>query len=88
MGSGILAASPALIPPRRMDRPLKCLVSTSSSFRLVITALVTCQRAIRRALVGDFQADFLDECLQATRDRSAEAWVWTLANLILLPIVN
>ena len=75
------------MPPLRMDSPLKCLVSTSSIFRLLITALVT-RQALLGALPRDLQSQVVGEVAQAACDGPAEAWVQARPDLILLPFVD
>jgi hypothetical protein len=48
-----------------MEIPLKCLVSTSSSLRLLITSLAT-RRAILGALVRHLLTEVLDVGFEAT----------------------
>ena len=75
------------LPPLRIDSPLKCLVSTSSIFRLLITALVT-RQALLGALPRDLQSRVVGEVAQSACDGPAEAWVQVRPDLILLPFVD
>ena len=86
MGSGIRAISPALIPLRRIEILLKCLVLMSISFRLLITAVVTSQ--ILGALVEHQKAELFDVNLRTIRVCSTETQVDELQHLVLLALVD
>ncbi len=58
MGSGTRAISPALIQLRSIEVLLKCVVSMSINFRLLVTAVVT--RQILGALVKHQEAELFD----------------------------
>ena len=84
MGSGIRAISPALIPLRRIEILLKCLVLMSISFRLLITAVVTSQ--VLGALVEHHTAELFDVSPRTIRVCLAETH--ELQHLVLLALVD